>query len=128
MLWRKALKYRTSILVVCAITYVSLFREVHVSLPPVEGIDKWIHGLMYMILALTLLWDSQQAGLGQTTKRTVAIAFSIAYGGMIEILQEQFFSPRTGDWLDWAADCIGVGVGVLIWITGKHWYARRMDK
>lgn len=126
MLWRKALRYWTSILVVCAITYVSLLREVHVSLPPIEGIDKWAHGLMYMVLAVVLLWDSQKAGVVQATKWVLALAFPIIYGGLIEILQEQYFFPRTGDWMDWIADCIGTGMGVLIWIIGEKIHARRM--
>lgn len=111
---------------VCAITYVSLLREVQVSLPPIEGIDKWAHGLMYMVLAVVLLWNSQKAGVVQAAKWVLALAFPIIYGGLIEILQEQYFFPRTGDWMDWIADCIGTGMGVLIWIIGEKLHARRM--
>jgi VanZ family protein len=34
--------------------------------------------------------------------------FPIALGGIIEILQEMFFNPRSGEWLDWLTDIAGV--------------------
>lgn len=124
MLWRKVIGYWKSILVLSAIAYLSLLREPTISLPYVIGIDKWIHAIMYLVLTLTLLWDSQQ----RPKLWWIAGVFSAIFGGFIEVLQEQFFYPRTGDWMDWLADCIGVIVAIIVWLIGVKWYEKRMVK
>lgn len=124
MLWRKVIGYWKSILVLSAIAYLSLLREPTISLPYVIGMDKWIHVIMYLVLTLTLLWDSQQ----RPKLWWIAGVFSAIFGGLIEVLQEQFFYPRTGDWMDWLADCIGVIVAIIVWLIGVKWYEKRMVK
>ena len=124
MLWRKVIGYWKSIVVLSAIAYVSLLREPSISLPYVIGIDKWIHAIMYLVLTLTLLWDSQQ----RSKLWWIAGVFSAIFGGFIEVLQEQFFYPRTGDWMDWLADCMGVIVAIIVWLIGVKWYEKRMVK
>lgn len=124
MLWRKVIGYWKSIVVLSAIAYVSLLREPSISLPYVIGLDKWIHAIMYLVLTLTLLWDSQQ----RPKLWWIVGVFSAIFGGFIEVLQEQFFYPRTGDWMDWLADCIGVIVAIIVWLIGVKWYEKRMVK
>ena len=124
MLWRKVIGYWKSILVLSAIAYLSLLREPSISLPYVIGMDKCIHAIMYLVLTLTLLWDSQQ----RPKLWWIAGVFSAIFGGFIEVLQEQFFYPRTGDWMDWLADCIGVIVAIIVWLIGVKWYEKRMVK
>ena len=36
-----------------------------------------------------------------------AIAVPIIYGGLIEIIQSNYFPPREGDWFDFLADTLG---------------------
>ena len=124
MLWRKVIGYWKSIVVLSAIAYLSLLREPTISLPYVIGMDKWIHAIMYLVLTLTLLWDSQQ----RPKLWWIVGVFSAIFGGFIEVLQEQFFYPRTGDWMDWLADCIGVIVAIIVWLIGVKWYEKRMVK
>lgn len=124
MLWRKVIGYWKSIVVLSAIAYVSLLREPSISLPYVIGMDKWIHAIMYLVLTLTLLWDSQQ----RPKLWWIVGVFSAIFGGFIEVLQEQFFYPRTGDWMDWLADCMGVIVAIIVWLIGVKWYEKRMVK
>lgn len=124
MLWRKVIGYWKSIVVLSAIAYISLLREPSISLPYVIGMDKWIHAIMYLVLTLTLLWDSQQ----RPKLWWIVGVFSAIFGGFIEVLQEQFFYPRTGDWMDWLADCIGVIVAIIVWLIGVKWYEKRMVK
>ena len=124
MLWRKVIGYWKSIVVLSAIAYISLLREPSISLPYVIGMDKWIHAIMYLVLTLTLLWDSQQS----PKLWWIVGVFSAIFGGFIEVLQEQFFYPRTGDWMDWLADCIGVIVAIIVWLIGVKWNEKRMVK
>ena len=134
MLWRKVIGFWKSFLVIGAITYTSLLREPTISLPHIVGLDKWIHGAMYLWLTLTLLWDSRALGWcwtdGMPKQKLwwIILAFPAIFGGFIEVLQEMFFYPRTGDWWDWLADCMGVIVGMIVWIIGTLWHARRVAK
>ena len=126
MLWRKTLIYWRSLAIVCTIAYVCLLREPHVTLPPVTDMDKWAHGVMYLVLALVMLWDNKKVGIPASYSWVIVVLLAAIFGGFIEILQEYFFYPRTGDWMDWLADCIGTWVGVGIWYIGQKWHERRM--
>lgn len=126
MLWRKTLTYWRSLAIVCTIAYVCLLREPHVTLPPVTDMDKWAHGVMYLVLALVMLWDNKKVGIPASYSWVIVVLLAAIFGGFIEILQEYFFYPRTGDWMDWVADCIGTWVGVGIWYIGQKWHERRM--
>lgn len=97
-----------------AILYGSLMRtpgSLHLS---VSGADKWIHGILYMVLGSVWMWDLQRDGVRDGIRWALALMVPILYGGVIEILQERFFYPRTGDWFDWLADIIGTVVGVIL--------------
>ena len=126
MLWRKTLIYWRSLAIVCTIAYVCLLREPHVTLPPVTDMDKWAHGVMYLVLALVMLWDNKKVGIPASYSWVIVVLLAAIFGGFIEILQEYFFYPRTGDWMDWLADCTGTWVGTDIWYIGQKWHERRM--
>ena len=98
------------------------------TLPPIDNGDKWVHWLAFMVLTLVLLLDSKKAMLQKWQMWILATIFPILYGGVIEILQELYFYPRTGELEDWLADCIGVLVGVCAWFIGQKWNERRMAK
>ena len=127
MLWRKALIYWKSILAIGIIAYGCLLRKPLYQLPPIQDGDKWVHWLTFMVLTLVILWDTKKAGQKLWQMWTLGIVFPVAYGGLIEVLQELFFYPRTGEWSDWLADGIGVLVGAIVWWISQQWNARRMD-
>ena len=86
---------------------------------PVVGIDKVVHLLMYAGFAFACLWGYRKQFVSNGSayrKKAIILAFviSIAYGGLTEIMQEYLVPKRTGDWLDFLADSIGTGIGVLI--------------
>ena len=86
---------------------------------PVVGIDKVVHLLMYAVFAFACLWGyrKQFVSNGSAYRKKaiiLALVISIAYGGLTEIMQEYLVPKRTGDWLDFLADSIGTGIGVLI--------------
>ena len=86
---------------------------------PVVGIDKVVHLLMYAGFAFACLWGyrKQFVSNGSAYRKKaiiLALVISIAYGGLTEIMQEYLVPKRTGDWLDFLADSIGTGIGVLI--------------
>lgn len=129
-LWmRRALRYWECAVVAVIILYGSLIREPHFQLPPVEGADKWAHVLMYLGLGATLMWDMLRDRQRGWKLWVTALVVPIVYGGVIEILQENFFYPRTGDWWDWLADIAGTVTGcVVAYGVNGWWRGRRVEK
>jgi len=74
---------------------------------------------MYAGFAFACLWGYRQQfvsnGLAYRKKAIIlALVISIAYGGLTELIQEYLIKSRTGDWIDFLADTIGTGLGVLV--------------
>lgn len=121
---KRILNYIPTILAASLIMYLSLLREPHFQLPEIRiaHLDKWIHGLMYMVLGVVFTLDLKRDGVRLPTAALPALVLPSLYGGLIEILQEYCFAPRTGEWLDWAADIAGVmaGAGATLYILYKR--------
>lgn len=117
--------YWKSIIVGIGILYVSLVRDPGISLPSIDGADKWVHGLMYAILGIAIYWDSIRQKMSGWLLWLIAMVLPMVYGGIIEIAQERWFAPRSGEWMDWLADCIGVVVGVVLVMIIKRLYSNR---
>lgn len=121
---KRILNYIPTILAAGLIMYLSLLREPHFQLPEIRiaYLDKWVHGLMYMLLGIVFTFDLRRDGVRLPTAALPAIVLPSLYGGLIEILQEYCFAPRTGEWLDWAADIAGVmvGAGATLYILYKR--------
>ena len=117
--------YWTSIIVCIGILYVSLVRDPGIHLPTFVGADKWVHLLMYTLLGAVATYDSIRFQLSGWRLWLVATLLPILFGGIIELVQEQWFAPRSGEWMDWLADCIGVVVGVVLVMIIKRLYSNR---
>lgn len=92
----------------CCLIPPSDVPEVELDLP--FGTDKVVHFLMYFGLsgasALFYIYDNK--GNIRMNKLLIgAFLIPILYGGLIEILQANFFAPRSGDWNDFFADILG---------------------
>lgn len=71
------------------------------------GVDKLVHGGLFLMLALTGRW----AGL-----RSVVLGPAlVVYAGGSEVLQGLAVIGRTASVADWAADAAGVLAGLLLW-------------
>ena len=121
---RRYTAYLPALLTAAVILYLSLIRETHISLPRISGIDLAAHAGMYALLAL--LWmGARLKNNGSVRSGAIwVILLCSAYGGIIEILQEAFFFPRTGTMPDFAADTIGAIAGtftaLFIWKRRKQ--------
>lgn len=72
--------------------------------------DKIVHFLMYFGLAGVASFNYIYARSGRIIilKLIVfAIFIPIIYGGLIEIIQNNYFPDRSGDWYDFLADALG---------------------
>ena len=93
-------------------------------LPSFWNSDKFAHIFMYFVLAvlilLTLLWAQRDISFIESALLTFLV--SIAYGGIIEILQQYVFIHRNGDFLDFIANSIGAALGVIFMLYFKKRY------
>ena len=78
--------------------------------------DKAEHGLAFAVLAwlALLLWPRRPLRLWLAL---------LALGGVIELLQAAS-GWRSGEWIDWLADGIGLAFGWLIWLSTRRFLPR----
>ena len=86
----------------------------------VAFIDKWTHFVMYGGTCSVIWWEYLRCHHQLNATRLLVWAFiaPIAMSGLIEILQATCTETRQGEWLDFAANSIGVllgnGIGLLM--------------
>ena len=101
--------YGMSIVLSLVILYLSILRSVP-EIPEIQflGADKLAHALMYFALSAVVCYElyRQRYDFSDRKMRLWGLIYPIAYGGLIELLQEYCFPPRTGDWFDWLADAV----------------------
>lgn len=88
--------------------------------PPLEDvplIDKWVHFVMYGGVSCAVWYDyyRKRENLKFTMPAFLsAVVYPVVLGGILEIVQENLTSTRSGDMLDFYADSVGVGIGFVL--------------
>ena len=101
---------------------------------PVVGLDKLIHLLMYVPLAWVLIFGFKvQSKYRYLQQRAFfyALMFAGLYGAFIEVLQMCLTVDRMAEWLDFAADILGLLIGALSYRWGEKlilWWNRLWGK
>ena len=88
--------------------------------------DKWLHGLTFLALTVWFAGLAERRAWGR-----MAVAL-LLFGLLIEAAQ-LLIGYRVGDWIDLAADALGILLGVAIAAAGlggwglrlEDWYSRR---
>ena len=117
-----AILWALLILILCAIPGSDLPR---ISL--LEGInfDKVVHASLFFILVLLTARGFKLQNTFMFIQRNYkgfAFIECVIYGGLLEIMQEAFFSQRTADILDFAANTLGCLLGILFYdIIERRW-------
>jgi VanZ family protein len=110
-------RYWISILVIIAILILCFINPPQMEAPPMTNFDKLVHFLMFLGLSGILFFDSS-FHLKQKVNGWLILGasflFPVVFGGGIEIAQEYLTSARTGDWMDFLFDSIGVVCSCLI--------------
>lgn len=83
--------------------------------------DKWLHGLTFAGLTL---WFT-----GQYERRSYwrLVIWLLAFGLLIEVFQ-QFLPYRSAEMMDFIADLVGIGAGLLIAVLGTGGWSLRFER
>lgn len=116
----KTLKYAwPAFIIYCVIFYLCcMFAPSEVDIDvEVPHFDKVVHYFMYFgltgISAIYYIYDKKG---NIDIKKLIIGAFliPIIYGGLIEVIQDNFIEGRGGDWYDFWADTLGSVSGLLV--------------
>lgn len=124
--------YPLTWLVFAVVIFLSFMPVPETPLSDVAFIDKWTHVLMYLGQA-GIIWFEyyrnhglrfapkphglRRSELSFAKLLVYAVLFPILLGGVIEVLQENCTNHmRSGDWLDFYADAVGV---LLAWLLAR---------
>ena len=79
-------------------------------LPDVKLLDKWAHFVMSGGLCLVIWWEYLRQHRTTDWQRafTGAVLMPIVLGGLMELGQAYLTTCRSGEWLDFVADSVGV--------------------
>lgn len=116
-----------SILTILAIWYLSFFTPPHTQLEEITNFDKLVHICMYGGLS-SIIWIEYLIRHKQIKSLQLiieSILIPILMSGCIEILQSCCTDNRSGDWIDFIANCIGVFLASL---TGYYIYRPFIQK
>jgi len=110
-------RYPLSHLVIATIIILSLAPIPEIPhLPSISLLDKWAHFVMYGGLCLVIWWEYLRQHARVNWKRSIvgAILLPVALGGLMELAQAYLTTCRSGEWLDFVADTIGVILGFVV--------------
>lgn len=91
-----------------------------VRLKQVASHDKWAHFIAFFFLAV---WFSGQYARRSYWKLGVSL---LAFGALIEVCQYAS-GYRSAEWLDLAADFVGIAVGLMLAWTGVGGWSLRLE-
>ena len=120
-------KYTFSWLIIGIIIYLSFFTPPKTELDNISNIDKLAHICMYGGLC-SILWIEYLRSHIQIQRIRAfigGIVLPIAFSGIIELLQENATTNRSGDWADMIANSNGV---VLAALLGQFIFPRWVKK
>ena len=121
--------YPVALLCFLLIWYLSFFTPPKTELDDVAFIDKWVHVVMYggscLVLRIEHLRHHHLTKQPLCQQRLLLWAWvaPILMSGLIELLQAYCTGGRrSGDWLDFAANAVGVtGAALVGWLLRKVW-------
>jgi VanZ family protein len=123
-LFRFLKNYYRSILVFLVILFLSTISGDNVpggSLFQIPNFDKIVHLLMYLSLAVIIGYDILKNNVKFSIQKTmiIVILMTILYGGLLELVQEYLTTTRSGDWMDFLFNSLGVILSIPLFLLPK---------
>ena len=109
-------KYPLTLVVIAIIFYLSFFKPPQTDMETIPGIDKLAHVCMYGGLCV-IVWIEylyKHSSVNRLRMFAGGVLLPILLSGIIELLQTYCTEHRGGDWLDFAANSLGVILATLV--------------
>ena len=120
LFWRNIV-WALIVFILCSIPGDDLPKTSAIHIP---HFDKIVHFGMFFIMGIFLMAElSFQTKLKQAYIILITVLLIAAYGGAIEYLQQHYFTNRSGDYIDLAADILGGIVAVILY----PWLKKQKD-
>jgi len=75
--------------------------------------DKFVHASIFFVLVCTWVLHFYRINRMSNIMLSIIVGSCMMYGGLLEIMQANVFSHRSGDWLDFIANSFGCIMGIL---------------
>ena len=118
--------YPISICIALGIWFLCLIKPPHTELMDFQNSDKVAHSIAYVIFG-SVIWLEYLRRHDRIDWRKILllpVLGMILLGGLMELLQAYCTTTRSGEWLDFCADTVGVllgnGIGWLTKITLRN--------
>ncbi len=72
---------------------------------------------MYGVLTLVMLWERGKNPMKPMISVWQLLLIPIVMGGLIELAQRYLTTCRSGEWLDFVGDTIGVVIGAILYVA-----------
>ncbi len=114
-LWCKKHYFSLALVSIISILSLTQMQEIEMA-KDVPLMDKWTHMVMYGTLSLAFWVEHLQKHTAPTPIRLFigGFIFPILMGGAMEWMQANLTTYRSGDWLDFVANSIGVVIACII--------------
>ena len=116
-------RYPFTLLLAVAIVILSLAPIPEIKMAEdVPLADKWTHMVMYGALTLVIWFDYKRSHKQLNPGKLLLFAFlaPIAMGGLLELAQAYLTTCRSGEWMDFVANSIGVCIGTVCGLIIKR--------
>lgn len=121
-------RYPFTTVLILGIWIVCLIPIPETPLSGVTLIDKWTHVALYTVLGCCIWIETARSRQKLSNKQLFIFTFAapIIMGGLIEIVQATCTGGnRSGEWMDFLADSIGVVLSLLIGILLAAFLSKR---
>ena len=99
----------------------------HISFLELLSFDKFVHAGIFFVLVMLAIrgFRLQKKYLVlQKDAAFIAVGLSIAYGGILEILQGTIFEGRSADIYDFVANSFGCFIALLLYTKISKWFPK----
>lgn len=97
-------------------------KKLDIEVPPIIGLDKIAHFLMFYVFAFVMLYDSNKSTTNLLSP-TLSFLIAVSYGFIIELLQS-LTGYRSYDLYDALTDAIGALFGILLYRFNENLYEK----
>lgn len=105
--------YPLTLLLLAGIFTICLIPIPETPLSDVQFIDKWTHIALYFVLVTVFFAEYLRSAspLRLPTLLVCTVAMPLFIGALIEVMQATLTTCRSGEFLDFVADSVGVALG-----------------